>query len=74
MVAPDRGRETERAREPEVRWEKPMGDERSEVSEATREAEREEARAPHDAGATSPEAAAAADGHRVCLLYTSRCV
>ena len=42
-----------------------MSSERSKVSEATREAEAEEARAPHDAGPTAAEAEAAADGHQV---------
>lgn len=64
-MRPGRGLETDRAKWPDARWERPVGDERSEVSEATREAETEEARAPHDAGPTSPEAEAAADGHQV---------
>jgi hypothetical protein len=42
-----------------------MGDDRSEVSEATREAEAEEARSPHAAEAEDIEAEASADGHQV---------
>ena len=42
-----------------------MRRERSEVTEATREAEEEEARAAHEAGPTDPRAEEAADGHQV---------
>jgi hypothetical protein len=42
-----------------------MGNERSEVSEATRQAEAEEARVAHDAGPTGAEGEESADGHQV---------
>ena len=42
-----------------------MGDDRSEVTEATREAEAEEARAPHAAEPEDIEAENSADGHSV---------
>ena len=42
-----------------------MGNDRSEVTEATLEAEAEEARAPHAAEAEDPEGEKSADGHKV---------
>ncbi len=42
-----------------------MGNDRSEVTEATREAEAEEARSPHGAEADDIEGEKSADGHRV---------
>jgi hypothetical protein len=42
-----------------------MGDDRSEVTDATREAEAEEARAPHAAEQEDTDAEKSADGHHV---------